>query len=143
MLRWPIFRTPCHALVNQQQISQKSAARLATRDSKCLRGEFAPGLIGKEGFDELAVLLCHEHGLAVTPPEGEVGRLLAEGGHLTHQGAVGVDDRHVAGPRTRDKDAAGDVSAQAVELEFVEGRGQPRIDKLVAFEAIGPNLPCV
>src|SRR5690349_11299059 len=119
-------RAPAPVATPQQRFysagvgGRRQASCHSWRGLRPVGSEFAPGLIGEEGFDKLAVLLRHEHGPAVSSAKGEVCRLPAQRGHPAGHAAVGVDDRNLAGAWPRDEDAAGDVGAQAVEFEMVE-----------------------
>src|SRR5262245_56898554 len=72
-------------------------------------------LVGAEGFDEAALALGHEDGLAVAAAEGEVGRLLALQRDLVLDRAIGLHQDDRALEDARDIEAAGDVSAQTVD----------------------------
>src|SRR5690349_8681544 len=99
---------------------------------------FAAGTIDTKRLDEAAFLLGHEDGLAVGAAKGEVGRLLPGHRHLALQRSIGADDGDLAGRQPREIDPAVDVGAQAVDLKVRKRPHQPRIEQLVAVEAIGP-----
>ena len=99
--------------------------------------------VGAERFDEAALPLGDEHGLAVAAAEGEVGRLLGLERDLANNAAVRRQNGDAALENAGDEQTAAGVGAQAVDGVGFEGFDQLRPRQRVAVDRVGPDLAAV